>query len=168
MVFLRFQETGITSLLPVTHGDAWLLALTAAAVSAEQKLLSSEQAEIRQKKSRMPQCAALLEPLAFNLKIHSVLGLWIEAPLTRVGLVGSTSLEAQWEQSPLAMISQSMGLVSTTLVCMSGCPPSSVNKRALLSWSRLKAFVSSQGMNGPSRAELLQGAQLCQCAEPVA
>lgn len=100
VVFLRFRETGITSLLQVTNGDVWLLAPTAAVGSAEQKLLSSEQAEIRQKKSRMPQNAALLEPLAFNLKIRSVLGLWIEAPVTRVGLVGWTSLEAQWEQRP--------------------------------------------------------------------
>lgn len=99
MVFLGFRETGITSLLQVTNGRVWLLAPTAAAVvSAEQELLSSEQAEIRQKKSRMSQCAAVLEPLVFNLTIHSVLGLWIEAPLTRVGLVGSTSQEAQWEQ----------------------------------------------------------------------
>lgn len=75
MVFLRFWETGITSLLQVTIGDVWLLAPAAAVVSAEQKLLSSEQAEVRQKKSRVLQCAALLEHLAFNLKIHSVLGL---------------------------------------------------------------------------------------------
>lgn len=72
MVFLRFRETGITSLLQVTNGEVWLLA--PAVVSGEQELLSSEQAEIRQKKSRMLQWTALPEPLAFNLKAHSVLG----------------------------------------------------------------------------------------------
>lgn len=123
--------------------------------------MSSEQAEIRQKKSRMPQCAALLEPLVFNLKIHSVLGLWIEAPLSRVGVVGSTSLEAEWEQR-LSGHGQSvdgfgqyhwMIWMSTQLWWAR-----TVNKGALLSWRRLKAFASSQGRNGPGRAELLQGA----------
>lgn len=71
----------------------------------------------------MPQCAALLEPLAFNLTIHSVLGLWIEAPLTRVGLVRSASLEAQWEQRPSGHGQSVDGLVTTAGV--SGCPPSS-------------------------------------------
>lgn len=80
MVFLQFRETGISSLLQVTNGDVWLLAPAAAVVRAEQKLLSTEQAEEEQD---APVCSPL-EPLAFNLKIHSVLGLWIEAPLTRV------------------------------------------------------------------------------------
>lgn len=42
-----------------------------------------------------------------------------------------------------------------------------VKKGAPLSWRRLKTFASSQGMNGPGRAELLQGAQPCKwCRAP--
>lgn len=56
-----------------------------------------------------------------------------------------------------------MDLISTMVVWMftQFWWARTVNKGDLLSWRRLKEFASSQGLNGPGRAELLQGSQLC-------
>lgn len=77
--------------------------------------------------------------------------------------MGSTSLEAQWEQRSSGHGQSVNGFGQYQIHWMSTefWWARTVNKGAFLSWRRLEAFASSQGKKGPGRAELHQGAQLC-------